>query len=318
MAFFANRTSKFIFIFNPNELDGIQTDLIIKYMFISNTISKIVHGSDSLDIPYLFQDFFMNNNLYIYDFTKNVIDTRFLCEYSKITSNYEDKKCSIYDALLHFNVINKNKYKYLVKINKSIGSYKEGTVIWNVHNMSKDNLKYAFYQQIIESSKNQTKDLYKSYKYIILLTRLIFLDKWGITSFKNIKMDTDPLNNYIVKFQNKSGLNRELTMINIFNSVVDKIIIHLDNNSKIIIKYILEINYFKPTLITIFKKMVYSILTSNFVIYKNKKNQYNELPLTYHDIYKTLIEVNLTDLIKFIKLFYKESYIYIIKFTQNN
>lgn len=91
MAFFANRTSKFIFIFNPNELDGIQTDLIIKYMFISNTISKIVHGSDSLDIPYLFQDFFMNNNLYIYDFTKNVIDTRFLCEYSKITSNYEDK-----------------------------------------------------------------------------------------------------------------------------------------------------------------------------------------------------------------------------------
>lgn len=178
--------------------------------------------------------------------------------------------------------------------------------------MSKDNLKYAFYQQIIESSKNQTKDLYKSYKYIILLTRLIFLDKWGITSFKNIKMDTDPLNNYIVKFQNKSGLNRELTMINIFNSVVDKIIIHLDNNSKIIIKYILEINYFKSTLITIFKKMVYSILTSNFVIYKNKKNQYNELPLTYHDIYKTLIEVNLTDLIKFIKLFYKESYIYIL------
>lgn len=178
--------------------------------------------------------------------------------------------------------------------------------------MSKDNLKYAFYQQKIESSKNQTKDLYKSYKYIILLTRLIFLDKWGITSFKNIKMDTDPLNNYIVKFQNKSGLNRELTMINIFNSVVDKIIIHLDNNSKIIIKYILEINYFKSTLITIFKKMVYSILTSNFVIYKNKKNQYNELPLTYHDIYKTLIEVNLTDLIKFIKLFYKESYIYIL------
>ena len=329
MSFFSNRTSKFIFIFNPNELDGIQSDLIIKFMFSSNSISKIVHGSDSLDIPYLFQEFFMNNNLYIYDFIKNVIDTRFLCEYNKITSNYEDKKCSIYDALLHFNVINTNKYEYLLEVNKSVGSYEEGgTVMWNVHNMSEGNLKYAFYdviylypfyRKIIESAKNKTKALYKSYKYIILLTRLIFLDKWGITTLsRNIKEDTDPLNNYIVKFQNKNGSDNELTMINIFNSVVDKIIIHLDENNKINIKYILEINYFKSTLISIFKKIIYSILTSNFDVYKNKKNQYTDIPLTCDDIYKTLIDVNLKDLIKFIKLFYKESYIYIINLTQNS
>lgn len=331
VAFFSSRTSKFIFIFNPNELDGIQTDFIIKFMFTSNSIVKIVHGSDSLDIPYLFQEFFMGNHLYIYDFIKNIIDIRFLCEYNKITVNYSDKKCSIYDALLYFNVINKKKYKYLLDVNNSIESSQIKSsdtnirVTWDVHNMSDSNFKYAFYdviylhafyKQIINFAKSKTKNLYKSYKYIILITRLVFLNKWDITSLsQNIKIETDSLNNYIVKYQTKKGKTKEITMINLFNSIIDKIIIHLStNNDSINIKYLLDINYFKSTLTLIFKKIIYSILTLNFDVYKNKKDLYTdtEVPLDCNDIYLTLIDINLKDLIKFVKLFYRESYIYII------
>lgn len=311
VAFFSNRTSKFIFIFNPSELDGIQTDLIIKYMFTSNSISKIVHGSDSLDIPYLFQDFFMNNHLLIYDFVKNIVDTRFLCEYSKIISSYKDKKCSIYDALLYFDIINKNKYKNLLEINKSLENS------WDIHKMKTNMLNYAFYDVIYlypfyRSIVNSSPE----YKYIILINRLIFLDKWDIVELsKNIKSEIDPLNNYIIKTQTKNNKFYESTMINLFNSVIDKIVIQFDSDStKIAIKSILDINYFKSTLNLIFKKVIYSILTSNFDIYKNKKELYTDLPLSCNDIYLTLKNIKLEELNKFIKLFYRESYKYIIKF----
>ena len=189
-------------------------------------------------------------------------------------------------------------------------------------------------------AKNHSDGLYKSYKYMILLTRLIFFDKWSIITLSHdIKTEIDPFNNYIVKFQTKDSTHREMTMINIFNSIIDKIIITLNsysiddthdpdtrdhdtrdhditNNQYINIKYMLDVNYFKSTLTAIFKKIVYSILTSFFIIYKNKKEQYTDPPLSCNDIYQSFSDVNLKDLIKFIKLFYKESYIYIINYTQ--
>src|SRR5690606_30561562 len=60
IAFFPRRINKFIWIFDPNSLDTQKTEYLIKYLFTSDWIYKIVHGSDSLDIPYLFQEMFMN------------------------------------------------------------------------------------------------------------------------------------------------------------------------------------------------------------------------------------------------------------------
>jgi hypothetical protein len=319
MAFFSRRTSKFIFIFNPTHLDQYQTDHLIKTVFVAKHITKIVHGADSLDIPYLFQELFMNNHEYIFDFVKNVIDTRFLCEYYKLTVKYSDKKCSIYDALLFFNVIDQNKYNELTNINTSIGPIYN--LVWNIHNMQINQLQYAlydviylydFYKIILLTAKKQQYETYKSYKYVILITRFIYLEKWNISNLiSSIKDEIDPMNNYIVKYNNNS-----VTMINVFNAVIGtNMILSYDDKYNVAINNLLDINYFKSSLVLIFKKMVFYILTSNYDVYKNKKELLT-VPLSISDIYKTLNHIYLGKLNKFFKLFYEQSYIRITKLVE--
>ena len=316
IAFFTKRTSKFIFIFNPTELDNVQTELFIKYTLISKFIIKLVHGSDSLDIPYIFQELFANNYNYIYDFVKNIIDMRFICEYIKIITMSENKKCNIYDALLYFSVIDTAKYDYLMNCHKSINENKNNEQLWNVHNMNNEKIIYtlydviyllSFYKQLRKYAKKTNRQLYITFNYIILFTRLIFLDKWNIIDLSQIiKKNTDPLNNYIVHY-NKNNT----TMINIFNSIIEKLFINL-NGVNIYLKYFLGINYFKSTIVLIMKQLIYYILATNYNVFMNKNDLFTG-DINYKFILNILNDNKFNKLSKFIKLFYKQSYIYITK-----
>lgn len=308
VGFFPHRINKFIWVFDPNSLDSPKTLYLIKYLFTSEWVYKIVHGSDSLDIPYLFEELFMNNHTYIYSFITRAIDTRFLCEYYKNTVRNADKKCSIYDALLYFGTIDQQKYDELQHINKVISPIQD--VIWNVYNMSSFNLKYAaydtiylrlFYFDILYAAKQNTPELYNSYQYIPLITRFIFLEKYNITELlTRIKSKVDPINNFIIK---KEDVN--LTLISIFNSVIKNMIIDTPSIGSLVINVnnLLEINYFKSSLTFLFKMIVYSILTNNFTIYKNKEEIYME-KLSLEDVFDTLKFIHLEKLRKLVKAFY--------------
>src|ERR1700744_3339476 len=140
---FPKKSDKYIWIIDPSELDKIQTNQMINTLFTVNYIYKILHGSDSLDIPYMFKELFDNNQDTILKFIRKVIDTRFICEFSKIITKIENKKCSIYDALLYFGTIDKLKYDNLEKTNKNMGPIQH--INWNIHKMSTHHLKYALY-----------------------------------------------------------------------------------------------------------------------------------------------------------------------------
>lgn len=308
IAFFPHRKNKFIYVFDPNSLDTFQTNYLIKYFFTAEFIYKIGHGSDSLDIPYLFQELFMNNHTYIYSFITRIIDTRFLCEYYKNTVEYTDKKCSIYDALLYFRTIDQDKYDELQHINKVIGSVFD--IIWDVYNMSSFNLKYAaydtlylrsFYFDILRQAKKNTPKLYNSYQYIPLITRFIFLEKYDITDLlTRIKTKVDPINNYIIKHKGEN-----ITLVSLFNNIIKNMVIDTPSIDSLVINLnnLLDINYFKSPLILLFKMVVYSILTNKFKIYKNKEDIYTE-KLTLEDIFDTFKFIHLERLRKLIKAFH--------------
>lgn len=308
VAFFPHRVNKFIWVFDPNSLDTQRTQYLIKYLFTSKWVHKILHGSDSLDVPYLFQELFMNNHTYIYSFVTNITDTRFLCEYFKNSINNIDKKCSIYDALLYFDTIDQQKYNELQNINKSMGPIQNQ--VWDVYNMNIYNLKYAaydtlylhrFYFDMLYRAKIKTPELYNSYQYIPLITRFIFLEKWDVSDLLNrIKSQVDPINNYLIKFDDKN-----ITLTNIFTDVLKGLIIKSPDLT-INVNDLLNINYFRSSLMLLFKMVIYSIITDNFIVYENKNKTYTE-KISLEDIFDTLKFIHLDKLRKLIRRFYNAS-----------
>lgn len=324
LAFFPYRNNKFIFVFDPSDLSTKQSNYLIAHLFTSKYIIKLLHGSDSLDIPYIFQDLFMGNTTYIFDFLCNLIDTRFMCEYSKIIDSNDNskkgdinKKCSIYDALLYFDVIDKSKYNELLSINKSMESSTKSDgddkYVWDVNKMSKKQLRYAIYDVLyfMDFYTNIMKKSDSGIIFIPIFTRLVFMEKWGITNLLDVmKTDVDLVNNYIVRYNNKS-----YTLIQIFNHVNnDEIKIEI-NNKNIYIKDLLEINYFKSTIIVILKYVVYYIVINDYDVFMTKTKQFDgEFQLD--DVYATFKTLQVPELRKFVTLFFIQAHTKINKLLQ--
>jgi hypothetical protein len=110
-----------IFVFYPPELNIDQTNILIK-LLTNKYIIKILHGGESLDIPYLF-DQLLKTKDNIINFCYNLFDTKYLCEYGHIESNSNIVKCSIYYLLEEYKIITSKKFKDLesiVKIKKRL------------------------------------------------------------------------------------------------------------------------------------------------------------------------------------------------------
>jgi len=300
---FTKRKQKYIFVFDPNMLDQANTTILINNIFVTEWIYKICHGSDSLDTPYIFHELFMNNHEYILSFIMKMIDTRFLCEYYKNIVN-DEKKCSIYDAMYYFNTFDKIKYDELVINNENMGPVQD--VNWNVMKMSSFHLKYSvydvlflqsFYASIKSKHKLMGQKIYLSYKILVLITRFIFLEKANISDLSNrIKQIIDPINNYLIKTNEGN-----ITLITIYTNVTKDFVIESENLT-MNHNDIININYFKTNLTTLFKMIIYTILVNEYTVYKNKNDLFTE-KLSLDDIKKTITMFNLNSINKIVELF---------------
>lgn len=300
--FYPNKKHKYIFVFDPNLVNSEQTNIIIRTIFTSN-IYRITHGADSLDIPYIFNELFVGDHDKIISFTKTLLDTRFLCEYFKGFINYEDKKCSIYDALLFFDVIKKEKYDDLNKINEIMGPVQD--VNWNVNKMSSYHLKYAVYdvlylksfvKKVFMIARTRNMELYEQLKLVPIIDRFNCYEKFGILNIlKETKDITDPLNNYIVELDDWLNAKSTSTMIQMFNETIEK-------NKHIL--NLLKINNFKKPMTLLFKRIYYSMLTHKYKIFVNKKEQFIK-KITHEDILIDMKKMELGKLTTLLEKFYK-------------
>jgi hypothetical protein len=128
-----------IYLFYPPDFNKEETELIKNGLYLTPYV-KILHGSESLDIPYIYQQVLHNNLSDIILFTKYVEDTRFACELM------ENNRCSLYDALFQTESINAKQNEFLLDMYKKNGKvYK---INWNTHNMTMGQYMYAAFDVI--------------------------------------------------------------------------------------------------------------------------------------------------------------------------
>lgn len=283
ISYYPARKYKYIFVINPSMFTFHQKEILIKTVFTS-PIYRVLHGSESLDIPYLYNELFNHNFEIIKKFTETLIDTRFLCEAHKIRIHEQNKKCSIYDALLYFNVITKQKYDDLQKNNDAMGPiYK---VNWNINTMSNHSLKYAIYDVLF--LKEFVIALFtisnnKLCKYTTDANRFVYYEKHGIST--------------IIR-DSVGYINKNNKYTSIYISIINKIPIASN---------LLDINYFKSTLIAIFKIIIYSCIDN--YINKNKNKHKDELNKS---IYNALDGLKLNKFIRLLKFIARESKLFLL------
>jgi hypothetical protein len=292
MSFYPKRKLKYIFIFNPHSHNF---DYLIKYVFLSENIKKILHGSDSLDIPYIYSVLKDKDN--ITKFTNTIIDTRFLCEYYKFISKHQDNKCSLYTALLYFNTIDTNFYDYIKENEKKLGKiYK---IKWNIQTITNKELEYVlydvlylkdFYFDIIKKAqKHNIRDLY-IFNYVILLTHFVYQEKFGITNIiDKIKNFVDSMNNNYIKTQKEN-----ITLHDVYKNMIEKLPLFVN---------LLSITTFKNYLTYLLKFQTYIIISNNTPIYKDKEvsHKYKE-----YDLYQMLNNNNYIQIRKLMELYTEE------------
>lgn len=262
-----------IFLFYPPSLKTSQLNEL-KKLLCSNNIKKVIHGGESLDIPYLFNYIFVNFEEKK-SFTENLIDTKYLCEFKHVIEDNKDKKCKIYHFLREMEVINDNQMKMLQKNEEDMGP------IWfinlDIKNLSENVIKYASFDVLYLGA------LYKSVnrnKHSVTLDRKFIqkidddsiyysdiIPKLGsyifIYKFLGEKMEEINklnLNYFKLNSDNSSYLNfQNVTFNDIFNLYNNWV---RDDYGKFF--NLQEINYFKKFLQNIIRFFVYLCLYELF------------------------------------------------------
>ena len=248
----------YIFILFPPSLKKENYNLLITLISNSNII-KILHGAESLDIPYLFNQILIIPDK-VSNFSKNFYDTRYLCEYYHIVNNIKGK-CSIYNLLLDNKIITQNKINELDNIEKITGPIYLITI--DIYKLSPELLKYSLYDVIF------LPELIKKFinmgviynKIIPELTSLINKYKRQIENqFNNLILIINKLNIYYLYDTNYRIILKDVWEVYYYTIS--------DNNNYI--NNLREINYFKSFLEIITKCVIYSNILKYFKVFKNK------------------------------------------------
>lgn len=271
LSFYPDSEKNVIFLVDPVFITGVNKKLLVKHVYISKCI-KIVHGSDSLDIPYIYDGLLGKNRKLFLKFVRYMYDTRFMCEMNKILNNVGNIKCSLYDAMLFFKTISNEKYNELDNINKKMGPIYN--VVWDVIALDGLNLKYALYDvlflrkfvyDIINRSSNGK--ILSAVKLMPYLERFIYVEKQDSKIISYVKGIIDKINNFELQI---NGSKKRL--IDLFNSSVTQIEI---TKSGVTLDDIMKISYFKGTLVYLFKFVLYSVLFDKYDIYESRQVIYN-------------------------------------------
>lgn len=205
---------KYIFIFDPRMFNKNQEEDLINIL-INQNIKKILHGSETLDLPYILFELIKNKNKNIL-FLQTLIDTRMLCEYAKNVN----QRCSIYYALLNTDLINQEKYNKLDSIEKSLGPNKF-IIDWTITKLSKNKINYALYDVFY------LEELYE------LLKNDIVIDLFRITIINKYYKILDKCN--IEKSKAKIYDKLNFTKIDYTRKTyINLICLYLSNNNKLI------------------------------------------------------------------------------------
>lgn len=262
----------FIFIFYPPELNNKGLQRFTKLLCNKNII-KILHGGESLDIHYLFDSVLKKDNDKIQMLIYNLYDTKFLCEYYHI-ENKIINKCSIYNLLEEFKIIDKKNIKHLNDLENKIGEIY--LIDFDINNLNKNLIEYALYDVIyLPTLIKKFIDISIIYKNTIRqLTGIIYYYKRVKSDkFSNLSEKINKFNNYFIIVNNDKIKLIDIYYYYYYYQFSDNLIIKLS-----------EITYFKNFIETILKYIIYKYILINNKIYSSN------ITITTEKI-----DINLTD-----------------------
>ncbi len=262
----------YIFILYPPKLSKTNLKQLID-LLTTKQIIKILHGAESLDIPYLFNQLLITKDN-IDGFCKNFYDTKYLCDYKSIKDNISGK-CSIYQLLLNEKIITNKKLNELEKIEEVIGPLY--LIEIDIYNLNNDVLLYSLYDvlflpELIKKFLTYPNNSIVYTQLIPELSCLINKYKRNIeTDFEKMEKKINSMNIYFIKNTTQRILLKEIWEI-YYWVFADK---------DIYMDYLKQINYFKHFFEIVTKFIIYYNLINYFQVYKNKTEHLNNDYLKY-------------------------------------
>lgn len=253
----------YIFILYPPELTLRNHDILIK-LITHKQIYKILHGAESLDIPYVFDQLLIKKELIDY-FCSNFYDTRFLCDYYHIEKNIQGR-CSIYYLLLEQQIITKEKFEELEKIEEKTGPIYLITI--DIHKLGFHVLRYSLYD-VIYLPELLRKFLNMSWSYTNLVPEITcMINKYKrdpINKFNELEKLVNSMNPYFIyEGDTHVSLNE---IWEIYNVIIEE---------KYLVK-VQQISYFKKFIEIIMKFIIYQNLSKYFKVWINKKKSISNI-----------------------------------------
>ena len=279
----------YIFVLYPPELSKKNNQVLLD--LLTNTkIIKILHGAESLDIPYLFNQLLLTKKN-IDNFCLGFNDTKYLCDYLHLESGIKGK-CSIYNLLVDNKVITENKIIELEKIEEKTGHIY--LVHIDIHKMSNEIFKYSLYD-VIYLPELIKKFLSRSIVYTHIIPDISCLVNKFKRNIENEYLELEDIIQNMNMFFIYDGNN-----IILLKDIWETYYWIMDDKNKYLEK-LKEINYFKKFFEIITKFIVYSNIGKYFKIYKNKKesienidwNKFTKWLSMYPYINKVFVEYNL-------------------------
>lgn len=267
---------------NPTELEGGDKKKMLAYLMTNQNIIKILHGADSLDMPYMFDHMFRGDKKTAVKFISRVIDTRFLCEFSMAVRDKEIR-CNIYNSLVQHGVITEEKRDALIKIHDDMGPVQY--ISWNIYTMSESNILYAMYdvlflkrfvERVTAVMEDEAPNHANALKLINKIYSFVITERRGVRNvIEFIKEKTNHMHNYMVSIRGQKWKLIDLYNRFMIGMKIDRPNLEMDN--------LMLISYFRPQLSALIKAIVYSVVATKWQIYSKRDNKYT-MELKSYDI----------------------------------
>ena len=251
-----------IVFFDPKMLNKSQMG-IFKKLLVHNKVSKILHGGESLDLPYLF-----NNVLTTLkeqkQFSKNFFDTKFLCDFYNLKEK-GNIRCKINYLNHQMGVITKKQFDYLQTMEEKMGYI--SSIKINVKKMSDLLILYTLTDVLYLPS------LIKRFPNNILYRKILPQMTCFVIILKMKTNNLADLVNYISKF-NIYYLKSDYGKINLVE--IYSLILYMIYDKMKIFHNLLDINYFKKSIELIVKFYLYNEIINNYEVWVNKTKKLNK------------------------------------------
>ena len=281
-------TDGYLFVLYPPELPDNDLQILINVVSEPKII-KILHGAESLDIPYLFNQL-LKTTKNIEGFCSNFYDTKYLCDYMHIYNRIVGR-CSIYYLLTENKIITDHQFEQLENIEKKTGPIY--LIHIDIHKMSREVLKYSLYD-VLYLPELIKKFIAKGEVYKTIIPEVSSL----VNKYKrNIEME----------FLKLEKIINDLNICFIYEKT-NKILLkeiwecyyYSLTDSKKYLENMIEIHYFKKFFEIITKMFVYDNIFKFYKVHKSRKeiivgisfDTYFKWLRKYTELSKIFIEYN--------------------------